>query len=88
MLAKEARLMHWRRIISATRELWKERGSICKDCHSGGFTACFFCFCPLYDKEDCGGRYRILKGGVKDCSGCDKPHHEEFIIEQLERLYE
>ena len=35
---------------------------------------CMFCYCPLYSKKECGGNYRILENGVKDCSGCVIPH--------------
>lgn len=36
---------------------------------------CLFCFCPLYLlKERCGGQFKYLENGVKDCSGCTIPH--------------
>jgi Zn-finger protein len=35
---------------------------------------CMFCYCPLYNKKECGGNYRILENGIKDCSGCVIPH--------------
>lgn len=35
---------------------------------------CLFCFCPLYFFEECGGRFRILDSGVKDCTNCLIPH--------------
>ncbi len=43
-------------------------------CHSGvcldDFN-CMFCYCPLYVLGDeCGGKYKILQSGVKDCSDC------------------
>ncbi|MGI6072019.1 MAG: cysteine-rich small domain-containing protein [Lachnospiraceae bacterium] len=48
---------------------------------------CLFCFCPIYFKEgDCGGNYRILENGVKDCSDCILPHIPEgydIIIDRL-----
>lgn len=32
---------------------------------------CLFCFCPLYAlKKECGGNFKILENGVKDCSQC------------------
>ncbi len=32
---------------------------------------CMFCYCPLYMLGDkCGGNYKILAGGIKDCSDC------------------
>lgn len=39
---------------------------------------CLFCYCPLYALgADCGGQFRYLKNGVKDCSGCLIPHVRE-----------
>ncbi len=35
---------------------------------------CLFCFCPLYFFEECGGNYRTLDSGVKDCTNCLIPH--------------
>lgn len=36
---------------------------------------CMFCYCPLYALgEDCGGDYRFLDNGVKDCSDCTRLH--------------
>lgn len=35
---------------------------------------CLFCFCPLYYFEECGGNYRMLDSGVKDCTNCLVPH--------------
>lgn len=36
---------------------------------------CLFCFCPLYSKgEACGGNYKLLPNGIKDCSDCLLPH--------------
>ena len=47
-------------------------------CHAGvpkeDFN-CLFCFCPLYALgEDCGGNFRYMADGVKDCSDCTIPH--------------
>lgn len=39
---------------------------------------CMFCYCPLYALgKNCGGSYRYLENGVKDCSGCTLPHRRE-----------
>ena len=39
---------------------------------------CLFCYCPLYALgEDCGGNYSYTAQGIKDCSGCLKPHGRE-----------
>ena len=36
---------------------------------------CLFCYCPLYALgENCGGNFKILENGVKDCSNCLLPH--------------
>lgn len=48
---------------------------------------CLFCYCPLYAMgEKCGGNWRILDNGVKDCSECMVPHRREnygLIVEKL-----
>ncbi|MBR5521373.1 MAG: metal-binding protein [Oscillospiraceae bacterium] len=41
---------------------------------------CLFCFCPLYQHENCPGtpQYIIANGKqIKDCSGCLYPHKPE-----------
>ena len=39
---------------------------------------CLFCYCPLYALgENCGGNCAFLENGIKDCSGCLKPHRAE-----------
>jgi Zn-finger protein len=36
---------------------------------------CLFCYCPLYALGDkCGGNFKYLENGFKDCSGCMFPH--------------
>ena len=36
---------------------------------------CLFCYCPLYPLgSKCGGNFRYLENGVKDCSDCLVPH--------------
>ena len=48
-----------------------------KTAHPEDFN-CLFCYCPLYALgRDCGGNFRILENGVKDCSGCLRPHLRE-----------
>lgn len=45
---------------------------------------CLFCFCPLYDYEDCGGVYTIEED-KKDCAGCKIPHFNySYVIEKIE----
>lgn len=63
-------------------------------CHQGVEKSkfnCLFCYCPLYMlKNECGGDF-ILTNGVKDCSGCTKPHDEnsyEYIMEKMNLVIE
>lgn len=47
---------------------------------------CLFCFCPLYNKEDCGGNFSYIANGIKDCSNCLIPHkaeNYEYIISKM-----
>ena len=48
---------------------------------------CLFCYCPLYAMGDkCGGNFKILPDGTKDCSNCTIPHSEkgyDYIINKL-----
>lgn len=50
-------------------------------CHKGADAEnfnCLFCYCPLYALgENCGGNYKILANGVKDCSDCLVPHKKK-----------
>ena len=50
-------------------------------CHEGADPetfSCLFCYCPLYCLgENCGGSYRYTSSGIKDCSGCLRPHRRE-----------
>ena len=39
---------------------------------------CLFCYCPLYALgKKCGGNFRYLENGIKDCSNCLIPHRRE-----------
>lgn len=60
---------------------------------------CMFCYCPLYALgRECGGNFKYLPGGVKDCSDCTLPHSEagyayitrnyEKILDHLRKLEE
>ena len=61
-------------------------------CHAidmeGGSFNCLFCFCPLYDLDDCGGTFFYLERGRKDCSACMLPHHKENYGLITQRLRE
>lgn len=51
---------------------------------------CLFCFCPLNALKDCGGNYKILSNGVKDCSKCLVPHSKngyEHIMSKIGEVY-
>lgn len=53
---------------------------------------CLFCYCPLYALGDkCGGDFCYTKNGIKDCSGCFRPHSPEKyeeILSGLEKIIE
>ncbi len=58
-------------------------------CHDLEALNCLFCFCPLYPLgRDCGGAFKVLAGGVKDCSGCLFPHRAENYDEVIRRVGE
>ena len=64
-------------------------------CHKGINDAdfsCLFCYCPLYALGDrCGGSFTYLENGIKDCSGCVRPHRREnyeVILEKMEQVLE
>lgn len=52
---------------------------------------CLFCYCPLYNMEQCPGtpQYIMIDGqNVKDCKNCSFPHkpeNYERIVECLKR---
>ncbi len=59
-------------------------------CHKGADRDsfnCLFCYCPLYCLgPSCGGDFTYTEKGVKDCSGCLKPHSEggyEYVISRF-----
>ena len=53
---------------------------------------CLFCYCPLYALgAKCGGQFRYLPNGRKDCSNCTVPHKQEnytAIIKRFEEIAE
>ena len=64
-------------------------------CHPGANPetfSCLFCYCPLYCLgENCGGSFKYTSNGVKDCSGCLRPHRRECyagICEKMEEVLE
>ena len=50
-------------------------------CHKGADKDsfnCLFCYCPLYALgAKCGGNFKYLDNGIKDCSACLIPHKVE-----------
>ena len=52
---------------------------------------CLFCYCPLYMlKDECGGNFS-MNHGVKDCSGCTKPHQKDsydFVMSKIRLVIE
>ena len=64
-------------------------------CHTGADPekfSCLFCYCPLYALgKDCGGAFTYTKEGIKDCSGCLRPHRREnyeSITQDLRKVIE
>ena len=50
----------------------------CHKCIDTENFSCLFCYCPLYALGDrCGGKYTYTEEGIKDCSGCLRPHCRE-----------
>ncbi len=48
-------------------------------CHQGiEHLNCLFCYCPLFNQDNCPGKPKYVEREghrMKDCSGCDFPHH-------------
>lgn len=62
-------------------------------CHTGADPEdfnCLFCFCPLYALgTQCGGNFKYLENGTKDCSACLIPHRRanySLICENLAKV--
>ena len=59
-------------------------------CHDGADREkfnCLFCFCPLYALGDkCGGSFSYTQEGIKDCSGCLRPHRVENYEKIMEKI--
>lgn len=51
---------------------------------------CLFCYCPLYKYNKCGGNFKYLENGCKDCSDCKVPHKKdnyEYMIKKIQEFY-
>ena len=59
-------------------------------CHKGANPetfSCLFCYCPLYPLGDaCGGNFTYTQDGIKDCSGCLRPHCRENYQKIQEKM--
>lgn len=59
-------------------------------CHDGANPetfSCLFCYCPLYTLCDqCGGNFRFLADGTKDCSHCLIPHSRDNYDKIMKRM--
>ena len=59
-------------------------------CHKGADPkkfSCLFCYCPLYPLgENCGGHFTYTENGIKDCSGCLRPHRRENYEEITQEM--
>lgn len=61
----------------------------CHACADPDAFSCLFCFCPLYALgENCGGNFSYTKDGIKDCSGCLRPHRREQYPQICAKLQE
>ena len=50
--------------------------------------SCLFCYCPLYHLKDCGGDFKLLENGCKDCTNCLLPHfHYDYVVQKLGEAY-
>ncbi len=53
---------------------------------------CLFCYCPLYALGDkCGGNFKYIEGGIKDCSDCLLPHNPKsyfYILSKYNEIME
>lgn len=78
----------------ANYEFFQNRQCEYFPCHKGGEEDfnCLFCFCPLYALGDkCGGNFKYLDNGIKDCSDCRIPHCKEnygLICQKLQQVME
>ncbi len=61
----------------------------CHECTDAERFNCLFCYCPLYALGDrCGGNFKHLDSGIKDCSACLVPHCADNYEKILARMCE
>lgn len=53
---------------------------------------CLFCYCPLYTLKDCcGGNFKVLEDGTKDCSHCfivHGPKGYDHVMSKMREIME
>ena len=59
----------------------------CHKCGNQENFNCLFCYCPLYALgENCGGNFTYTEQGIKDCSGCLRPHRKDAFDSIMEKM--
>ena len=59
----------------------------CHKCGESENFNCLFCYCPLYALgENCGGNFSYTEQGIKDCSGCLRPHRKDAFDSIMQKM--
>lgn len=59
----------------------------CHKCSDQENFNCLFCYCPLYALgENCGGNFTYTEQGIKDCSGCLRPHRRDAFDSIMQKM--
>ena len=59
----------------------------CHKCGEPENFNCLFCYCPLYALgENCGGNFSYTEQGIKDCSGCLRPHRRDAFDSIMQKM--
>lgn len=59
----------------------------CHKCGEPENFNCLFCYCPLYALgENCGGNFTYTEQGIKDCSGCLRPHRKDAFDSIMQKM--
>ena len=59
----------------------------CHRCSDQENFNCLFCYCPLYALgENCGGNFSYTEQGIKDCSGCLRPHRKDAFDSIMQKM--
>lgn len=59
----------------------------CHKCSDQENFNCLFCYCPLYALgENCGGNFSYTEQGIKDCSGCLRPHRRDAFDSVMQKM--